>query len=69
MHHPRMKLAFIGLTVVLGVVACGGLAQDINKGASTTEREVNEKTGHDRTIRDGGPGAAPDAADSGSISM
>lgn len=63
-----MRLFLVGALAMLGLVACSGLAQDINKGAGTTEREVNKGTGHDRTSYDAGPGAA-DAADSGSISM
>ncbi len=51
---------------VLGLVACAGLAQDVSKGAGTTEREVSKETGHDRTARDAG---GVDAADSGAMSM
>ena len=68
MHHRVMKFWFLGALAVLGLWACGGLAQDINKGAGTTEREVSRETGHDRAIRDGGLGKA-DAADGGAISM
>ena len=58
----------VGVLAMLGLWACSGLAQDINKGAGTTEREVNKGTRHERTISDGGPGAV-DAADGGAISM
>jgi hypothetical protein len=71
MHHRAMKLGFISALAialaVLGLVACGGLAQDINKGAGTTEREINSELGHDRTTRDAGQAA--DAAEAGTISM
>lgn len=56
-----------GVLFLIGMMGCAGLAQDVNKGAGTTEREVNKELGHDRTIRDGGSPA--DAADAGTISM
>jgi hypothetical protein len=64
-----MRLCLVCAALVIGLLACGGLAQDINKGAGTTEREVSKGTGHDRTFADAAPGSASDASDAGAISM
>ena len=67
-HYRRMKAWFIGAVASLGLWACGGLSQDLNKGVGTTEREVSRETGHDRAPRDAGVSGEA-SADSGVTSM
>jgi hypothetical protein len=70
-----MKRSLLAGAVVLSVAAgCSGLAQDINKGAGTTEHEFNHgtrnDTHHELGVRDAGPpDGAPASGDSGSISL
>ncbi len=71
-----MKFYFLGPLALVGLMACAGLGEDISKGAGSADREINSKTGHGTTVRDSGapgeptaPTGAPDAGDSGAISM
>ena len=65
MHYRVMRRLVIGAlagVAALGILACGGLVNDVSKGAGTTDREVNKELGNDRTGRG-------DAANGGTISM
>ena len=72
--RPMKRISLVGLLLLSALVGCAGLAQDINKGAGTTEKELNHgtrnDTHHELGTRDGGPpDGAPAAGDGGSISL